>query len=406
MEKVIAACAQPRMTIPESSDQFEAEARRFLRQSQAKAAQLVIFPEFTGVMLAAPLISQLKLGFIKRADQGKHPRAGILGRGMGLVSGATAGALGGGLPGSLKRLLGKKSDDLRDLYFETFGKLAREFGAVIVGGSLYLYDAESDTIRNRAYVFDTDGEVLGYQDKLNLAFDEKDLAAPGSDLSVIETRLGRLGLLIGRDTLYPELARLLAILGADLLVGLVASPGAAQAAVVRSAMAVRTDENQVFAAVSFLLGPNFLDRTNPEDYFGRSALLAPISLTEKGDGILIEAGTNRTETLIAAELNMDALYTLRETGRFQPRQEINLGNLGPVLAEMYQEGLTIEQAQEKRLAGKVPPAPESMELEPSLPAEPISAEVPEEAPEPAAEPAYESVPEAMSLTRSSEAENE
>ncbi len=406
MENVIVACVQQRMSIPPTHEEFEAEARRFLRQAQAKAARLTIFPELTGLMLAPPLISGFKLGFIKREDQGKQRGAGFLSRSVGRVAGGTAGALGGGFRGSLERLLQKKSDVLRDAYFEIFGRLAREFGTAIVGGSVYLYDQETGGVKNRAYLFDLSGDVVGYQDKFNLAPNEQDLITPGTELNVFQMRYGRLGLLMGRDALYPELARLLAVQGADLLVGIAASPGAAPASVFRSAMGLRAEENQVFAACSFLLGPNYLDKDKPEDFFGQSALLAPISLTLKGDGILVQAGTDRTETLIAAELEMDELYTLRQTSGFRPRQEMHLGNLGPVLAEIYQQGLTIEQAVEQRVAGPVEPIPEPLAIEPEIPAEealgPTEAEPavpsPLEMPEPEAEGFYPSVPEALSLT--------
>jgi predicted amidohydrolase len=362
MEKTVTACVQPRIFIPASREEFEAEARRFLRQAQAKAAQLVIFPELTGVMLAPLLINQFKLGFIKRADQGKQPKAGFVSRSLGRVSAATAGALGGGFLGSLKRLLDKRSDELNDLYIDVFGQLAREFGTAIIGGSLYLKDGETNTIRNRAYIFDIDGEVLGYQDKLNLSAGEAELASPGTDLSPIGTRWGRVGLLIGQDVLYPELGRLLAIQGADLFVSLVASPGVAPAAAIRSALSMRVEENQVYGAASFLLGPDYLERPGMEQYYGQSALLAPISLTEKGDGLLMQTGTNRTEGIFAMSLDLDALYDLRETSRFQPRRNINLGNLGPVLADMYRDGLSISQALSQGLAGPVASLPGAEEV--------------------------------------------
>jgi predicted amidohydrolase len=393
MENLTVACIQQRMSILPTHEEFEVEARRFLRQAQAKAAQLTIFPELTGVMLAPPLISGFKLGFIRREDQGKQRGAGFLSRGLGKVSGTTAGALGGGFRGSLGRLLKKNSDALRDAYFDMFGRLAREFGTAIVAGSLYLYDEETQTVKNRAYLFDVDGEVLGYQDKFNLAPDEQELATPGAELAVFNTRRGRAGVLIGRDALYPELARLLAAKGADLLIGISASPGAAQASVIRSALALRAEENQVFAAGSFLLGPNHLGRESREEFFGQSALLAPISLTPRGDGILVQVGTDRTEGLIAAMLPMDELYSLRQTSRFRPRQQMHLGNLGPVLAEIYQQGLSIEQAIEQSTAGAAEPFPEPAPFEAVVPIE-LSEEVPEAEPE----VSYPSVPEAMSLT--------
>jgi predicted amidohydrolase len=350
MENTVVACIQPRMSITTDREGFVAEARRFLRQAQARSAQLAIFPELMGLMLAPPLISRFKLGFIRRADQGKQPTAGFLRRRMGGISGVAAGAMGGGFRGSLKRLLQRRSDALHDLYCETFGDLAREYGMVIVGGSLYFFDDETATIRNRAFVFDTDGVVLGFQDKFNLTADEQDLASPGSDMSAIQTPLGKLGLLIGRDALYPELARALAVQGVDLMVGIAASPGTAQAAIVRSALALRAEENQAFATASFMLGPNHLDRASPEEYYGRSAVFAPISLTVGGSGILAQTGTDRAEGLITADLDTGGLLALRETSRFRPRQEMNLGNLGPVLAEMYQDGLSIEQAINRRIA--------------------------------------------------------
>jgi predicted amidohydrolase len=398
------------MSIPASREEFEAEARRYLRQAQAKAAGITVFPEGTGLMLAPPLISGFKLGFVKREDEGKQPGAGFLSRSLGSLAGTTASALGGGFRGSLGRLVRKNSDAYRELYAETFSTLAREFGTAIVGGSLYLYDEEVAAVRHRAYVFDANGEILGYQDKLNLDPDEEELATPGTELSIVPTRFGRLGILIGRDILYPELARLLAIQGADLVLGIVASPGAAQAAVVRSALALRADENQVFAAASFLIGPNYLGREKRTEFYGQSAVLAPISLTVKGDGVLVQAGTNRTESLIAAELDGEALEGLRQTSRFRPRQQMNLGSLGPVLAEMYGQGLTVEGAIAQGLAGPVEAEPSWIEVEPEVSAaagEPAVAEEPvtegvEE------EPAFSraSVPEAMSLGRPETPEEE
>lgn len=392
MENLTVACVQQRMQILPTHVEFEAEARRFLRQAQAKAAHLTIFPELTGVMMAPPLISGLKLGFIKRDDQGKQRGAGFLSRGLGRVSGTTAGVLGGGFRGSLERLLKKNNDALRDAYFDMFGRLAREFGTAIVAGSLYLCDEETGTVKNRAYVFDVDGEVLGYQDKFNLAPDEQDLATPGSELTVFHARHGRVGLLIGRDVLYPELVRLLAVKGADLLIGISASPGVAQASMLRSALALRAEENQFFAAASFLLGPNHLGRGGRDEFFGQSALLAPISLTPRGDGVLVQVGTDRTEGLIASTLPMDELHHLRQTSRFRPRQEMHLGSLGPVLAEIYQQGLSIEQAIEQGVGGPTEPLSEPAPFEAVVQAEPS-----EEVPEAELGISYPSMPEAISL---------
>jgi hypothetical protein len=156
------------------------------------------------------------------------------------------------------------------------------------------------------------------------------------------------GVLIGQDVLYPELARLLSVQDVDVLVNVLAVSGAAEANLLRSALAIRAEENEVFGAASFLLGPNYLD--DREDYCGQSALLAPVMLSEKRDGVLLQAGSARAESVVTGALPAEALYTLRQSGRMRLRREMNLGNLGPVLAEMYERGLTIEQAIEHRIA--------------------------------------------------------
>jgi predicted amidohydrolase len=392
MENVVIGCVQPRMSILERHEELETLLRRFLRQPQAKSARLVVFPELMGVMLAPPLISGLKLGFIKQAGRGRHPAAGAVTRGVGRVADATAGVLGGGMRGSLGRLLAKNGDALHDTYLETFGGLARETGAVIVAGSIYLPDEDTGTIRNRAYVFDVDGSTIGFQDKFNLTPSEQELAVPGTRLNAIDTRYGRLGILIGRDALFPEFARLLAVEGADLVIGMAASPGAAPASVFRSALALRAEENQVYSAACFMLGPNFLDRQNREDYYGQSSLFCPISLSTRGDGVLAKAGSNRTEGIVVADLDAVALDTLRASSRFRPRKEMNLGDLGPALADFYRQGQTIEGAIEARTAGMLEIEPEPLPYEPPSPMI-VPAPEPEEPEPPATEPPELELPE-------------
>lgn len=396
MDDIVLACVQPATAIYTTRDEFEHAIRRYLRQPHARSAHLVVFPELMGILLAPSMISPVKRRVIKRAHRGRRPTAGFVTRRLGRVADATAGMLGGGLRGSVVRIVTRKGTALQDAYIETFGALAREFGTAILAGSTYVHDEESGTLRHRAYLFGSEGEVLGYQDKLNLAPDEADLATPGTCLEVIDGRFGKLGILIGRDVLYPELARLLALQGADVIVGIAASPGAAQAGMIRSALALRAEENQVFVAASFMLGPNYLDVDNAEDYFGQSAVLAPISLTEKGDGVLVQAGSIRTEAVVSAKLEAATLVNLRETGRFRPRQHMNLAQLGPALAEWYQQGLSLEQAVEQQLVSPALPLEEPPAFQRILVPEPLPplAEEPPATPEPQAEPdLVEPIPE-------------
>jgi hypothetical protein len=116
-----------------------------------------------------------------------------------------------------------------------------------------------------------------------------------------------------------------------------------------------------------------------------------------------------------------ALDTLRASSRFRPRQEMNLGDVGPALADFYRQGQTIEGAIEARAVGllelepeplpfespspMIVPAPEPEEPKPpdlELP----EAELPEpEPPEPEADAMPYSVPEAMAISSESTTED-
>jgi N-carbamoylputrescine amidase len=103
---------------------------------------------------------------------------------------------------------------------ERLSALARETGTVIVG-SLFERRA-AGLYHNTAVVLDADGSLAGAYRKMHIpddpGFEEKFYFTPG-DLGFvpIDTRVGRLGVLVCWDQWYPEAARLMALAGAELL---------------------------------------------------------------------------------------------------------------------------------------------------------------------------------------------
>lgn len=104
---------------------------------------------------------------------------------------------------------------------DTFGRLARELGVVIV---LSLFEKRAAGLyHNTAVVLETDGSLAGIYRKMHIPDDpgyyEKFYFTPG-DLGFlpISTSVGKLGVLVCWDQWYPEAARLMALAGADLLI--------------------------------------------------------------------------------------------------------------------------------------------------------------------------------------------
>lgn len=65
---------------------------------------------------------------------------------------------------------------------------------------------------------DNNGEVLGTYRKMHLFDIEKKFFTPGEEFKVVETKFGKVGLMICFDVEFPEMARALKLKGADLLI--------------------------------------------------------------------------------------------------------------------------------------------------------------------------------------------
>lgn len=100
--------------------------------------------------------------------------------------------------------------------FEQIGRIAAKEGCRIIAG-LYRVDEDAN-LRNSAVVWDHKGEIQGIYDKVHLAGAEKEYLIPGSKFKVFDMPFGRVGVCICWDMQFPECARSLALMGADLIV--------------------------------------------------------------------------------------------------------------------------------------------------------------------------------------------
>lgn len=102
-----------------------------------------------------------------------------------------------------------------------YSSIAKECGIVLVT-SLFEKRA-SGLYHNTAVVFEKDGSIAGKYRKMHIpddpAYYEKFYFTPGDmGFNPIQTSVGKLGLLVCWDQWYPEAARLMALVGADMLI--------------------------------------------------------------------------------------------------------------------------------------------------------------------------------------------
>lgn len=105
-------------------------------------------------------------------------------------------------------------------YISAMRELAKELKININSGSFTEKTDEGKT-RNTLAIINRDGEIIDTYSKTHLAdnwgFKESSYVGAGDKLKVIETDFAKLGVMICYDMRFPELARTLALKGADIL---------------------------------------------------------------------------------------------------------------------------------------------------------------------------------------------
>ena len=190
---------------------------------------------------------------------------------------------------------------------------AREARTFVITGANYVPDAppKSTELRVRSVLIGPDGNCIGQQDKVHLYQSEKNVAEPGEHYNVFQTTLGKIGILICYDAMFPEAARTLALKGADLLF-VPSRTGAAALDPWILYLRTRTMENRIP-----IIAPNVF---RPPRYIGGSVV---VDLDRQRDTNVvlpkIVASAKSGEQLILANVNVEQARVLRKE-RFLDRR--------------------------------------------------------------------------------------
>lgn len=98
-------------------------------------------------------------------------------------------------------------------------RVSSEYGVIVSGNAV----VDDNGYKNRAFLFDS-GELIGVQDKIHPTRVERNLGIQcGSKLEVFEVRGALVSTLICADILYPEICRVAALKGAEIVLNPVVS---------------------------------------------------------------------------------------------------------------------------------------------------------------------------------------
>ena len=219
---------------------------------------------------------------------------------------------------------GLSPEDLWDLVDDAPGKLSEDIQAaakkhgVHVVWPTYRRGGERGIVFNSSILIGPDGEIIGIYDKTHPfpgeRLDSGGWVTVGSHADVYETELGSIGMIICYDGDFPELSRLLAVKGAEIIVR--------PSALLRGydiwyiTNCARAYDNHVYMVSTNMIGPDAANNF----YFGHSMIVNPIAWRL--------AQARGTEEIIAAKLDPDPLrYITWGSKSIQPFDHLEDRNL-------------------------------------------------------------------------------
>jgi nitrilase len=171
--------------------------------------------------------------------------------------------------------------DGRGIIQDFLANVAKKYNVWVVGGTIPLAATDERKVRAACLVYDAQGQRVARYDKIHLfdvsvpdsgeEYRESDSVEPGSDICVIDTPFGRLGIAVCYDLRFPEFFRAMGKQTLDIIVipsAFTAKTGAAHWEVLLRARAI---EN-----LCYVIAPNQGGfHKNGRQTFGHSMIVDP-----------------------------------------------------------------------------------------------------------------------------------
>lgn len=210
-----------------------------------------------------------------------------------------------------------ESEAIRELAKHTesivhrFSELSISYNINIITGSMP--EMKDGSLYNVGYLCRRDGTIDRYE-KIHVTPDEEKIwgMQGGSSLKTFDTDCGKIGILICYDSEFPELSRLLADDGMDILFVPFLTDTQHGYSRVRHCSHARAIENECYVAIAGSVG-NLPNVHNMDIQYAQSAVFTPSDFAFPPNGIKSEAVSN-SEMILIADVDIDLLRELNQFG--------------------------------------------------------------------------------------------
>ncbi len=133
---------------------------------------------------------------------------------------------------------------------------------LMIAGSLTAILSEDDlNAAHFGFIISKAGECSEFQEKLHLVKNENLFIKNGNEIKVFDTEIGKIGLLVGFDILFPEITRKMVLKGAEICIATVMAPGLGEGQkfydkfdypinMYKACAVARAAENQIFTVLA------------------------------------------------------------------------------------------------------------------------------------------------------------
>lgn len=206
----------------------------------------------------------------------------------------------------------RKLSGFTDVIREKFLQLAVSYNVNIITGSMP-YLSDDHNLYNVGYVCHRNGTYDTYR-KIHVTPDEAKFwgLTGGNSLEIIETDCGPIGVLICYDVEFPELSRILAERGMNILFVPFLTDTQNGYSRVRYCARARAIENECYVAIAGSVG-NLPKVENMDIQYAQSVVFTPCDFSFPANGIKAEATPN-TEMILVADVDIDLLKELHTYG--------------------------------------------------------------------------------------------
>lgn len=192
-----------------------------------------------------------------------------------------------------------------------FSELAITYNINIITGSMP--EMKGDLLYNVGYLCRRDGTTERYE-KLHVTPDEAKVwgLQGGNTLKTFDTDCGKIGVLICYDSEFPELSRLLAEEGMDILFVPFLTDTQNGYSRVRHCAQARAIENECYVAIAGSVG-NLPKVNNMDIQYAQSMVFTPCDFSFPANGIKAEATPN-AEMIVIGDVDINLLRELNQFG--------------------------------------------------------------------------------------------